>query len=240
MNQEEHNKQTFLRVVSIKKTWAYLDADLATSTMAKYAGAGINCRDRVVAAIGELEKHILVQGTGVVSRFTVRKVPTAVELRKIALAEYRRFRHQERNDLQRLDDVILLATGIGGCQCATMMRHFGENVKPAFSCNGACAVCRPGRITISPPDKSQVTKPPAAEWQRVTTAAKSSRELLENPRLLARFAVGGKSPMLTKLKLVSHAAFGCCLGLVPWEVLLAHAEQLCGIKDDHLEIGENE
>ncbi len=76
---------------------------------------------------------------------------------------------------------------------------------------------------------------PAADWAQVEAAAQSNRVPLDDPRLLAYFAVGRKSPRMTKLKLAVVPGFGCLRGThCAFEEILVKCEELCGRKDCEL------
>ena len=157
-------------------------------------------RERIVRALDWLANEELVElkAEGVLHRY--RRLRTA-DLESLFTELYERVLLRESKELSRLDAVLDLATQ-QSCQTQTLSRHFADP-EPEAPC-GHCEHCLSGPIELAPATAGTLDD---ATWQRVSHLAAEHEELTD-PRVLARFLCGVRSPMLTRTKLTRHADFG--------------------------------
>lgn len=236
--------------IAYKQTWAYVKSGEATNMLSKIFGVTDykKHRDMINTALTDLEvAGVNVLGSGTKLRFCLNKVPNDEEIRKITTVEHKRSVDREQKDLERIRDVLNLVTH-NGCYAKKLMEYFGEDRGPKFSC-GVCEFCAKHVPLSVPKDKMSMLaannpsnpdlrniragfQMPQAQWKKLEQIVAREPELQQNPRAMARFAMGGKSPMMTNLKLTGHADFGLLMGLVPWESVLKKCEEFCKRKDN--------
>ena len=107
--------------------------------------------------------------------------------------------------------------GRDGCQTAALAAHFGEAMVQGC---GHCAWCLTGRDAI--PERQSPSIDPDL-WRQAEQLEQETREILAEPRSLARFLCGVSSPRLSRARLGRHPLFGS-LAHVPFRLVLARAE----------------
>lgn len=171
------------------------------------ASAGNVRRDEVVRKLQEWHDNgwIELQPSGVVNRFTVLKAfPTSNKDRERIYAEcHDRFETREREDMERVQDVVNFVT-FEGCLARELARHFGdESSIPTQGC-GTCEFCIT-KVAVRFV-KGGVTK--AAIDPKKIDAVLAATKVRDDARFLARVAFGISSPRVTKEKLGKHEVFG--------------------------------
>jgi RecQ family ATP-dependent DNA helicase len=180
---------------------------ITTIDVDEAARAGKIRRDDVVRKLQEWHDKgwIELQPSGVVSRFAVLKAfPAGNDAREeVYTACYERFETREKEDMERVQDVINFVT-FNGCLARELARHFGdESSIPDQGCAN-CEFC----ITKEPLKfvKAGVTK--ARVDQRKINAILTATQVRDDARFLARVAFGISSPRVTQEKLGKNAVFG--------------------------------
>ncbi|CUA72415.1 hypothetical protein RSOLAG22IIIB_01083 [Rhizoctonia solani] len=117
----------------------------------------------------------------------------------------------EYEAIEKIQGVLKFATG-DECLAHSLAVYFGdEKAVPHASC-GTCTQCLTGEgVTFNP--NYTATVDPVALRNVLSTCLDR-----DDPRMVARFAIGITSPRLTAAKLTSHALFGSMAG-VDWEQL---------------------
>ena len=215
-----------------KQKWAHLDVAAA----ARSAG-GVE-RSELVAVLNRLESsgQITIKASQVLYCYKIRSQPTS--LQELAAAEYSRMEQREQRELARIGQVLALFTA-DACQTRLLCAHFGEHLEDpsgtaptmaaseagssasqAFSCGTGCQRCRSGICLQVPHVRGAKVAPNL--WRQLQ-AANLPRD---DPRLLARFAFGYKSPRITSLGLASNPLYGMFVGCA-FEEVLGMCAQLC-------------
>ena len=159
-------------------------------------------RDRIVKALDWLANQELVElkAEGLLHRY--RRLRTA-DVEALTDDLYERVLAREQAELGRLAVVIDLAAS-NNCQVQALSRHFSDPT-PADPC-GHCEHCLTGPIALERTAEIEIDAP---NWE-LAMRLKAEQSALDDPRILARFLCGVRSPLLTRLKLTKHALFGCC------------------------------
>ncbi len=159
-------------------------------------------RDRIVKALDWLANQELVElkAEGLLHRY--RRLRTA-DVEALTDDLYERVLAREQAELGRLAAVIDLAAS-NNCQVQALSRHFSDPT-PADPC-GHCEHCLTGPIALERTAEIEIDAP---NWE-LAMRLKAEQSALDDPRILARFLCGVRSPLLTRLKLTKHALFGCC------------------------------
>lgn len=159
-------------------------------------------RDRIVKALDWLANQELVElkAEGLLHRY--RRLRTA-DVEALTDDLYERVLAREQAELGRLAAVIDLAAS-NNCQVQALSRHFSDPT-PADPC-GHCEHCLTGPIAL---ERTAEIETDAPNWE-LAMRLKAEQSALDDPRILARFLCGVRSPLLTRLKLTKHALFGCC------------------------------
>ena len=159
-------------------------------------------RDRIVKALDWLANQELVElkAEGLLHRYG--RLRTA-DVEALTDDLYERVLAREQAELGRLAAVIDLAAS-NDCQVQALSRHFSDS-EPADPC-GHCEHCLTGPITLERTAGIEIDAP---NWE-LAMRLKAEQTALDDPRILARFLCGVRSPLLTRLKLTKHALFGCC------------------------------
>ncbi len=168
------------------------------------AGAGENLgttRDRIVKALTYLEEQgdLTMKVAGLRQGYRIVNRPADADALKRVLVE--RFQTREKNDLQRVAQVVALAED-PGCIVRRLLAHFGE--ERGRDC-GHCSVClgeEPRPISDGAPPA------PALDAEAVGALHRAHPQALGSPRQVARFLCGLTSPRITASKLGKHPLFG--------------------------------
>lgn len=179
--------------------WTMVDVDRA-------AGGDVTRQD----AVRKLQEWndsgaIELQPSGVVHRFRVMKHFPRGEAAKASVYDniYKRIEEKEKEDMERIEDVITLITS-NACLSRKLARHFGdEQSVPEEGC-GHCQFC----LTKTPVPFARVgTRKGLIDHAKVK-AILAACKVRDDPRFLARIGFGISSPRVTTEKLGKHEVFG--------------------------------
>lgn len=207
-------RQRFLRDLfrQAKKArvWFNLDVDQASRTLR-------TPRERLIRALDYLEEQKMMELRVGGVRHSYRYLQRPEDLEALADELYERSLEREEREVERIQQVLELV-GAEGCQTAALCNYFGEEMTAAC---GHCTFCLGGEaVDLEPP-----TQPVIDEeiWAQAEALRKDEREVLGEPRALARFLAGLSSPRASRRRLGSHKLFGSCAD-VPFAEILAQAE----------------
>lgn len=184
---------------------------------AREAANALGCaRERVIRALDWLgeQKLLEVQAAGVRHRYRRRSTPD--DLSALSQALYGRIEKREAGELERMRQVIELAT-MGGCSTAKLAAHFGEQL--AAPC-GHCSGCLGNHSALPPRGEAAI---PSGIHAELAPLLEEKGEVLSSPRAVARFLCGVTSPKLSRAKLTGHRLFGA-LAEVPFGKVMSWAE----------------
>jgi len=213
----DEDRERFLRALfscaKKGKTWFTLDVQKTVEAIREP-------RSRVVAALNHLEEtgDVALQVSGV--RFGYRTVRLPHDIDSFASGLARRFIEAERRDVQRIDEVLRLATD-EGCIVRKMLSYFGEDLGRAC---GHCDRCLGETIPDLPAPRRRDLGP--AELDMLGSLKEEGHHALATPRQMARFLCGLTSPAASRSRpaLSRHQCFGT-LREVPFKQVLALAEE---------------
>lgn len=178
-------------------------------------------REKIVAALCELEAagDAALKISGVRHAYRMKKDPG--DLRELSLRYAEVFRGREQADLDRLRQVLGLASH-NGCLTGYLTRHFGEVL--AAPC-GHCDRCLGlPAVTL----RRAAARPVGdVEWEVVRRLSACGHPALGTARQLARFLCGMSSPASTRARLNRDDAFGL-LAEHPFSEVLAIASAVLG------------
>jgi ATP-dependent DNA helicase RecQ len=201
-----------LRQTRKAKTWFHIDLDQAARAIGQP-------RDRIVRAFDYLAEQRLIELKAEGVRQTYRLLQSPGDLDALADDLHRRLVEREKRELARLDQVLELA-GHDGCQTAMLAEHFGERL--AEPC-GHCTWCVGGRQRVTLLPRAEVSLDEDI-WPRALAMAREKRDVLGEPRALARFLCGLASPRLSAARLGGNPLFGS-LSQAPFARVLERAER---------------
>ena len=154
--------------------------------------------------------------------FTIAKLPES--LQGLTDTVYRRVKQREKDMVQKFRRFVSTLHQ-ESCLTQSLVGHFGEALEGA-TC-GHCRWC----LERSAPAMVNRKLPEGTMDKERLEQLKSLQQLpRDDPRLLARFAVGISSPRLTMLKLSKHPLFGFMFDH-DFYTTLSHCEEMCGIED---------
>lgn len=199
------------RECQVKKTWAHIDIGCAS----QFAP-----RDALINALTNLEQKSLIEvmPSQVEHTYYIKKKVT--DLSAIVEREYERFQTREKRELSRIGEVLSFLTA-GTCQAQLLTDHFEGKYGPstkenktAFPCE-FCPFCKSGTpITLN--QRKDFSVDPNL-WRKLVNDPKLPRD---DPQLVARFALGFKSPRITSTGLSKSSNFGLMEG-APYEDLMS-------------------
>ena len=194
------------------RTWYSLNPDAVAEQLGHE-------RRRVVRALVVLEEkgQVQLRASDVRNRYTLLDPTADADALATGLAE--RFLHRERQEQERLAQVLALVTH-AGCQTAFLVAHFGE-VRPA-PC-GHCTFCITGRGQTLPDLPPRPPLPAHIDPAALTALRQTHPVALNDPRSAARFLCGLTSPALTRARLSRHPLFGF-LASYPFAEVMAWAQ----------------
>jgi ATP-dependent DNA helicase RecQ len=176
-------------------------------------------RSRIVKALTYLEEQgdLAIKVAGLRQGYRIKTRPSDAPALKRTLIQ--RFETRERNDVDRVRQVVRLAED-SGCVVRHLLHHFGEDL--GRNC-GHCSSCSGvSRETISGPVE---TKAPQLDLDKIGSLRKQHIAALGSARQVARFFCGLTSPLLTQTKLTKHPDFGS-LADVSFQLVIKAAEQV--------------
>lgn len=206
------------RVCQVKKIWAHIDIGNAS----QFAS-----RNALTNALTNLEQRKLIEvmPSQVEHVYTLRKKVN--ELDTIVEREYERFQNREKRELSRVGEVLSFFTA-GTCQAQLLTEHFegrdgpstkDENKKQthqSFPC-GFCPFCKSGYALKLNNVRKDFTIDPNL-WKKLVSDPKVPHD---DPHLIARFALGFKSPRITFTGLSKSENFGLMEG-APYAKIMAY------------------
>jgi len=192
-----------VRVCQTKRIWAHIDIEAASA----YAP-----RTSLTAALASLEQMRLIEvmPSQIEHVYRILKVPANLDI--VAEIEYNRFQDRERRELSRIGQVLAFFTA-QDCHAKILTEHFegtkgpSNNNKNPFPC-GFCPFCRTGSAINLNRSLEGFTIDPHL-WRNLVNDAKLPKD---DPQLIARFALGFKSPRINQLGLSKSRNFGLMEG----------------------------
>jgi len=195
------------------RTWLNIDPAGAAAALG-------TDRERVVRALDWLgeQRMLEVQAAGVRHRYRRLRQPEdpgalAEQLHQNAL-------RREAAEIGRLQQVLELAAA-DRCQTAALAEHFAERLERPC---GHCQWCRSGKSEIL---ERHIPAIPADLWPQLAEVMEEQRQVLSQPRSLARFLCGISSPRLGRARIGKHPLAGR-LAQVPFREVLEWAEENLG------------
>jgi ATP-dependent DNA helicase RecQ len=226
--QFDGERRDFLKAVLAQsrkaRTWFSIDLD----ETARRIGSDLS---RIVRALDYLAEQQMLElkPSGLTNRF--RRLKQPVDLTEIEATLIGRIRRREERDLQRLGEVVSLATTMD-CQASLLGEHFGEPLEQPC---GHCSACvRSGGGVGSGSEQSgsideqgerSAVSIDDAVWQEAMQLRSSERAALASPLRFTKFLCGISSPRLMRAKLSRHALFGM-LEQVPFQQVFDRARQV--------------
>jgi ATP-dependent DNA helicase RecQ len=179
-------------------------------------------RSRVIKALNYLEEQgdLTLKVAGLRQGYRIRKSPDDVSALKQNLLE--RFQTRERNDIDRVRQVVRLAQE-SGCIVRRLLEYFGEDLGRDCGHCGNCSSGFSGRGIQIGGENAEVKLDPG----KIATLQKQNPKALGSIRQLTRFLCGLNSPSLTQAKLNKHEEFGS-LATVPFDLVMKAAERSPG------------
>jgi ATP-dependent DNA helicase RecQ len=176
-------------------------------------------RSRIVKALNYLEEQgdLTLKVAGLRQGYRIKTPPADVPGLKQKLIE--RFETRERNDVERVRQVVNLAEE-PGCIVRHLLGHFGEDL--GRDC-GHCSGC------LNTTDKvirlAEDTPEVNLNTGEITALQKAHPQALNTPRQIARFLCGLNSPLITQTKLNKHAEFGRLVE-IPFHLVMKAVEPI--------------
>lgn len=194
------------------KIWLTLDTVQASETIGQP-------RDRIVKALGQLEEQgdLILKVAGVRQGFRRMGIPESMEPFVDLLN--RRFQTREANDIQRIQQVMDLATQ-DGCLTRYLLHYFGEERDDCGHCN---------RCQGNSPSPLENANPPVIgprEGQAIKGLIAEQHPSVETPRQLTRFLCGLTSPATTRAKLRQKSALFGAHDSIPFRSVLETVQEI--------------
>ena len=177
------------------RTWFTVDLNAASAALSED-------RERLVAAFNYLEEkgELTLKVSGLRHRY--RFVNRPDDVAGLAKRLHDRFQHSEERDLERIRQVMDLAT-TPECTVRKVLSYFGEDL--GKDC-GHCDRCAGEEIPEWPPETKKDLRP---EEQNVIRVLKSEEhDALATPRQLTRYLCGLASPAASRARLTRDPRFG--------------------------------
>lgn len=225
--QFDGERRDFLKAVLAQskkaRTWFSIDLD----ETARRIGSD---RARIVRALDWLAEQQMLElkPSGLTNRFRRLKKPS--DLSDIEATLTGRMHHREERDLQRLGEVVALAT-VTECQASMLGAHFGEPLdEPCGHCAACVRALKKDDSAADPPSQIEAaTERSEASidetlWKEAVRLREAERAALASPQRFTKFLCGISSPKLTRAKLSGHELFGI-LEHVPFRQILDRARQ---------------
>lgn len=216
---DAHVAQALLGFWVPKKTWVHVDVGSAAATT-------IVTRESMVHALTMLEQAnaLEVVPSQVESVYQILQRPSNVK--ELARVEYQRFRARERQELSRIGQVLSFLTS-DECHAKLLTEYFeGSNgpssstyVERPFPC-GECPYCKDAKPFQLPRREERALDP--GLWETLVNDARLPKD---DPQLIARFAMGHKSPRISQLKLDKLDTFGLFEGRAAYQTVMQRIMQ---------------
>lgn len=202
-----------LRHCQPKKIWAHINVGQASKA------CGIP-RDTLTTALAGLEQRGLleIKPSQVEHAYTIEKITS--NLNAVIETEYQRFQTRQQRELARIGEVLALI-GASDCHSKLLTEHFEGKRGPSnsgafespFPC-GCCPFCKSGSVIKLPTPEFFSIDPTL--WKSLVSEADLPKD---DPQLVAKFALGFKSPRITQNKLHRSNNFGLMQG-APYKKLM--------------------
>lgn len=194
------------------KIWFTLDTIRASENMGEP-------RDRIVKALGQLEEkgELILKVAGVRQGFRRLRIPESMT--PFIAGLNKRFQNREANDIQRIQQVLQLATQ-DGCITRHLLQYFGEERENCGHCN-RCQGTHPTPLgdavppSIGTRDRTAIQKLMAERHQSI-----------ETPRQLTRFLCGITSPATTRARLRKETNLFGAHDSIPFQSMLNTVQEL--------------
>lgn len=193
------------------KIWLTLDTVQISETIGQP-------RDRIVKALGYLEENgdLILQVAGVRQGFRRLRIPEVTT--QFVDSLNRRFQNREANDIQRIRQVLQLASQ-DGCITRYLLQYFGEERNDCGHCN-RCEGTRPTPLgdiipaSLGPGDRTAIEQIIAGNHPSIKT-----------PRQLTRFLCGITSPATTRAKLRKETELFGAYDSIPFQSVLKFVQE---------------
>ncbi|ELU44519.1 ATP-dependent DNA helicase recQ [Rhizoctonia solani AG-1 IA] len=217
LDKSSKEAKTVLQYVQPRSSGYHIDVSLA----AEHSGVPRADLTRVIQN-WELSKAIEVKASQVRHRYRVLKeLPSGnpALLSAIANQLYDGQLIAENEAMEKIQGVLRFATG-DECLAHSLAVYFGDEKAVPYGSCGACTQCLTGEgVEFNPNYIARVD--PIALRNILDTCLDR-----DDPRMIARFAIGITSPRLTASKLTSHTLFGSMVG-VNWGQLFTLIDAEC-------------
>jgi len=208
--------ETLARYCNVKRTWAHIDVGDAAAT-------GTASRESLLAAIARLEENgsLEVMPSQVENIYYIEKQPN--DFGALVESEFERFQTRQTQELARIGQVLAFITA-NDCLAKVLTEHFEGGGGPSSSTSspfpcGKCHHCQTGK-PVSLPHRGGSRIDPTL-WKQLENDPNLPRD---DPLLIARFALGFKSPRINQLRLTNHCHFGLFEGAPFQEIMAMVAE----------------
>ena len=195
--------------------WVTLDAEAAAEQL------GWD-RPRLVRAVAAIEgaPGCEVQASDLRQVYEVAE-GAGDRVEELAAELVARFERREAQEIRRLEQVIELAT-MDGCMVNALVGHFGERREAPC---GHCSWCETRKPVRLSPRRAGVRIEERVNAGDLAGLRAAHPEALGEPRQVARFLCGLRSPAASAARLGGSPPFGCLEGH-PFADVLAWAERL--------------
>lgn len=216
-------QQALLRFWTPKKTWVHVDIGAAANAFPNLR------REDLVMALNRLEQDDAVEilPSELEHVYQVLKHPS--DLMELAEVEYERFQAREKQELDRIEQVLDFLSA-DECHAKLLTEYFegpdgpsslSNTEEPVFPCS-YCPHC----VSNGPQSFSRSTSSDDfvddGLWKSLVGTVPLPKD---DPQLIARFAMGFKSPRITQLKLDKLATFGLLEGRASYQSVMKRIQQ---------------
>ena len=195
----EEGERSFVRSVlsHLKKARTWFRIDVAEASRA----LGVD-RRRVVAVLDRLDERKMLELRSKGVRHRYKLLTPSVDVSALADELHRQATDRESKEIGRLRQVTSLVAQ-EGCQVSALGAHFSEQL--AAGC-GHCSFCKTGAATQMGNEHGQPLDDEV--WRQAAALRRENDAVLGEPRAMAQFLCGIRSPALSKAKLNKHELFG--------------------------------
>ena len=194
------------------KIWFTLDTLRASENMGEP-------RDRIVRALGHLEEkgELILKVAGVRQGFRRLRIPDSMTPFIATLNQ--RFQNRENNDIQRIQQVLKLATQ-DGCITKHLLQYFGEEREDCGHCNRCKGTCPTPLGDAHPPSIG------TSDRTAIQKLIAEKHPSIETPRQLTRFLCGITSPATTRARLRKETKLFGAHDSIPFQSVLNTVQEL--------------
>ena len=217
LSQFHGERKTFLgnvfRQAKKAKVWFNIDPSRAATTL------NTN-RERIIHALDWLSQKQMLEIKVAGVRHRYRQLKTPNDKQALANHLFQRMLDRETAEIHRLQQLVDLI-GSNSCQTAMLAAHFSEILEQPC---GHCSWCLTGKVTLSKRISHSIPVDIQSKIQSIVVNSETDN-IIEIPRVLARFLCGITSPGLSRSKLTRHPLFGIMVQ-IPFKEVLEWAENL--------------